>query len=974
MAALVVIVMILAQVWTEVLWYDQLGFLSVFTTEWLTRIGLFAGAAVVMAAIIWLNMWLAYRNRPVYAPATQQQISLDKFRETIDPLRKVLMIGLPIVIGLFAGVSAMSQWESFQLWLNQESFGVTDPQFGMDISFYAFTLPWLRFLVSFLMTTVVLAGLGAVLVHLTYGGLQFGEKTRGITPAARVQISVIAAILILLIGVNYWLDRYSMLLNQSEQLTGAMYTDVHAGIPAKEILAGISVLIAILFIVVAFKGNWKLPTAGVAVMVVAGLIMGWAYPAVIENFQVRPNAQTLEAEYISRNIDATKHAFGLDDVETTNYEAKTDAEPGALREDAETTTQIRLLDPTVVPPSFRQLQQNKQYYNFADTLSVDRYEIDGQSRDTVIGVRELDQSGMSDSQRTWVNSHIVYTHGYGVVAAYGNNTASEGRPAFYESGIPSTGDLGDYEPRIYFGQKSPDYSIVGAPADADPRELDYPDDDSATGQVNTTFTGDGGPDVGNWWNKLLYSIKFGSTDILFSDYVNSESQILYDRDPRVRVQKAAPYLTLDGRTYPAVVDGRVKWIIDGYTTSDGYPYSSLESLNEATVDSLTATSSTVRALAPKQANYIRNSVKATVDAYDGSVTLYAWDDEDPVLKTWSKIFPTTIESMSEISGDLMSHMRYPEDLFKVQRQLLTRYHVSDAGAFYSGQDFWRSPNDPTIKGETEQLQPPYYLTLQMPGQTEPKFSLMSTFIPGGNSQREILTGFLAVNAESGDKAGVRDPDYGKLRLLTLPRDATVPGPGQVQNNFNSNSTISSSLNLLERGNSTIIFGNQLTLPMGGGLLYVEPVYVQSSSGTAYPLLQKVLVAFGDKIGYADTLNEALDQVFGGDSGAEAGDAANDTGSGTAVDAGEEDPGDTGDGDAGDTGDSGGDTSGGATDDSGDSTGTPDAQLQKALQDAQQAMTDSDAALAEGDWAKYGEAQQRLKDAIARAVEADAARG
>ena len=360
--------------------------------------------------------------------------------------------------------------------------------------------------------------------------------------------------------------------------------------------------------------------------------------------------------------------------------------------------------------------------------------------------------------------------------------------------------------------------------------------------------------------------------------MTSDSQILYDRDPRDRVQKVAPYLTLDGRAYPAVVDERVVWIVDGYTTSDQYPYSEPKSLDDATTDSLTETSETIQALQPKTANYIRNSVKATVDAYDGSVTLYAWDAEDPILKAWDSVFPSTLEPMSSIKGSLMSHLRYPEDLFKVQRSLLARYHVTNAGQFFSGNDFWANPNDPTSSVAVPQ--PPYYLTLRMPDQDEASFSLMSSFIPTGNNARNVLTGYLAVDAEAGNEDGKPSADYGKMRLLELPRDSTVPGPGQVNNNFVADPDVSNELNILGRGDSQVVRGNLLTLPMGGGLLYVQPVYVQARSGTTFPLLQRVLVAFGDDIGFADTLDGALDQVFGGDSGADAGDAGTDPDAGT----------------------------------------------------------------------------------------------
>ncbi len=980
--ALVVLLLLLAQFWTEVLWFQQLDFANVLWTQWGARIALFVAGFLVMGGLVFLSFSLAYRSRPIYAPSTPEQATLDQYREAIEPLRKVVMVVAPALVGFFAGAAASSQWQTVLLALNSVPFGTTDPQWGIDLSFYVFTLPALRFVVSFLMAVVIIAGIAAVATHYLYGGLRIGGGSDAgprTTTAARVQLSVIAALLLVLIGANYWLDRYSILTSGGAKFDGASYADVHAVIPSKAILTVVALFVAALFVVTAVRGNWRLPAIGVGLMVVSAIAIGGIYPAVVQRFQVTPNAQDFEEEYIQRNIDATKAAYGIDNVETEQYNAKTEAEAGALREDADTTASIRLLDPEIVSPSFSQLQQNKQYYQFSSSLSVDRYTIDDESRDTVIAVRELNQDGLGADQRNWVNDHTVYTHGFGVVAAYGNQIGPDGRPAFYEGSIPSTGaftDAGGYEPRIYFSPEAPEYSIVGAPEDREPWELDYPVDD-AGGQVNNTFPTDevaAGPSVGSFVNKVLYALKFGSEQILFSDRVTNESQILYDRSPRDRVAKVAPFLTLDGRVYPAVVDGRVKWIVDGYTTSNAYPYSTSESLEDSTRDSLVAANS-VEALAPQQVNYIRNSVKATVDAYDGSVDLYAWDTEDPVLQAWTQVFPNAVQPLSEISGDLMSHLRYPEDLFKVQRTLLASYHVDDANEFFSGQDFWRSPEDPTASGDNKPLQPPYYLTLQMPSQEAPTFSLMSTYIPGGGSDRNILTGFLAVDAEPGSEAGVRSEDYGTLRLLELPRNATVPGPGQVQNNFNTDPTAADGLLALRRGDSTVINGNLLTLPVGGGLLYVQPVYVQSTEGTRFPLLRKVLVSFGDEIGFADTLDEALDQVFGGDSGANAGDAdggvetevPDQPADGESPDAGTTDPGTTDPG-----------TEAPATEepappaDGGTVDGGARAELDQALRQAQQAIEDGQAALAEGDFAAYGEAQDRLQQALESALAAEQA--
>ncbi len=965
-AIVIAALLLLAQFWTEVMWFGQLGFSRVIWTEWGMRAALFAAGFVVMAGAVFWSFTAAYRSRPVYAPSTPEQATLDQYREAVEPLRRVVMIAAPVLVGFFAGVAASAQWRAVLLAFNSEPFGETDPQFNMDIGFFVFTLPALRFSVGFLISVVVIAGIAGLITHYLYGGLRVGPAAAGgprITPAARIHLAIVGAVLLLLIAANYWLDRYSILTNAGDRFDGASYSDVHAVIPAKGILTVVAIFVAALFIVTAFRGDWRLPAIGVGLMVVSAIAIGGIYPAVVQRFQVNPNAQELEAEYIQRNIDATLSAFDIDDVEKEQYDATTQAEEGALRSDADTAASIRLLDPQVVSPSFRQLQQNKQYYNFNDSLSVDKYEIDGESRDTVIAVRELNLDGLGQDQRNWVNDHTVYTHGYGVVAAYGNQPGPDGRPAFFEGGIPSQGAItdmeGEYEPRIYFSPSTTTYSVVGAPEGTDAWELDYQADEADDGgQVNTTFTGDAGPSVGSFGSKLLFALKFGEEQLLFSDRVTSESQVLYDRDPQQRVHKVAPWLTLDNRVYPAVVDGRVKWIVDAYTTTDEYPYATSTPLDEAVADTLTTQQTGAAVELPEEVNYIRNSVKATVDAYDGSVDLYAWDTEDPILKAWTNVFPAAVKPMDEISGDLMSHLRYPEDLFKVQRTLLSQYHVTDSAEFFSGQDFWNNPTDPTSEATTAPLQPPYYLTLQMPGQDESTFSLTSTFIPGGNTDREVLTGFLAVDADAGTEAGKRSEDYGKLRLLELPRDTTVPGPGQVQNNFDSNPTISEQLNILQIGASTVRRGNQLTLPVGGGLLYVQPVYIQSTGGTQFPLLRKVLVAFGDDIGFADTLDEALDQVFGGDSGAQAGDA------GTAADEAPTAP---------PTDEPGTEPTQEPTGEpTGEPTDVPSTELDAALQDAREAMEDANAAQREGDWAAYGEAQDRLQQALEDAIAAEEA--
>jgi uncharacterized membrane protein (UPF0182 family) len=939
LVVLVIAFFVASGVYTDVLWYDQLGFLNVLTTGWIGSIVMFLIGFVAMAVPVYLSIEIAFRTRPVYAKLNAQ---LDRYQQVIEPLRRLATFGIPIVLGIFSGVSAASRWTVVAQWLNRTPFGVTDPQFGLDVGFYVFEVPFYRGVAAFASAIVLVSGLAALATTYLYGALRINGREVRFSKAARVQLAITAALYIALQAVSIWLDQYTTLTSPSQGYltTGAGYTEANATIPGRAILAGIAALVAVLFIITAIIGRWRLPVVGTALLLVSGLVVGSIYPFVVQRFQVDPSARTYESEFIQRNIDATRAAYGVDDVNEVSYAAETDVEAGALREDAETTANIRIIDPALVSSSFSQLQRFKQYYSFPEHLDVDRYDIDGTTQDTVLAVRELDQQGLGDSQ-TWYNNALVYTHGYGVVAAYGNTRTSDGQPEFLESDIPVEGALGEYEPRIYFGEESPQYSIVGAPQDSRAIELDYPSSsaDDASNST-TTFDGNGGPKLDNLFTQLAYAIKFSSEQILLSDAVTADSQILYDRSPVSRVQKVAPYLTIDSDPYPAIVDGRIQWIVDGYTTTASYPYSKVEQLSNAIADTYTPTPQ----FALDDINYIRNSVKATVDAYDGSVTLYAWDTEDPVLKTWQKIYPGTIEPQSEMSAELLSHVRYPADLFKVQRAILGSYHVTDPDSFYSSDDQWVTPNDPTRSSADAKLQPPYYLTMQVPGSDAPAFTLYSTYIPksSGTSSSKNLTGYLAVDSDAG-------PDYGKLTLLSLPKDETVPGPGQVQNSFNSDPAVANELNILQRGDTTVTRGNLLTVPVGGGLLYVQPVYVQSTGETSYPLLRKILVAFGDKVAFEDTLDEALNSLFEGESGADAGDGDTQPDDGTTTppaDGGTEEP---------------------APDDGGTNTA-----LEQALADAQQALADRQAAYANNDVVGAAEADERLQAAIEAAIAAGGA--
>ena len=933
LAVLAVLYGVGTALWTDRLWFQSVDFVSVFTRKLLTEAGLFIVFALVMAATITVNAVVAYRLRPRYRPMSAEQQSLDRYRDAIDPIRRWVVIGASILLALMAGGSAAGQWETFLLWRNGREFGETDHQFDVDLGFFAFDYPWWRYVLSFGFAVVVLGLITAAIAHYLYGGIRLQTPGEKVTSAAQAHLSVLIGLFVLLKAIAYWLDRYGLVLDDNRLFTGASYTDVNAMLPAKTILIFIAAFVAVLFFVNVWRRSWTLPGIGLGLMVLSAVLLGGLWPFLVQQFQVRPSEAGREEPYIERNIEATRTAYGVVDgnVEVVQYSATTEVEAGQLEEDAATVPGIRLLDPNVVPRTYQQLQQVRGFYSFPETLDVDRYDVEDATRDTVVAVREIDVAGIPEEQQNWINEHTQYTHGFGFVAAYGNTRNADGSPVWAEEDIPPVGVLGEYEPRIYFGENSPEYSIVGAPEDTRPVEFDIPEDpDSGGDQRNNTYEGNGGIPTGSFINRLLFATKFQDGNILLSDRVNSESKILYDRDPRTRVEHVAPWLTIDGNPYPAVVDGQIVWILDGYTTLNSYPYAQRVSLDEATRDSRTVRQAVV-AQPQDHINYARNSVKAVVDAYDGSVTLYAWDEDDPVLQSWRDAFPDTVEDRSEIPEDLMAHLRYPEDLFKIQRGLLASYHVTNPAVFYAGQQRWIVPNDPT--GE-QAFQPPYYQTIQLPESDSANFSLTTTYVP---QNRQNLAAFMAVNADA------RSDDYGQFTILQLRSDTQIDGPGQVANNFEADPEVAQELSLLRQGDAQTVSGNLLTLPVGGGLLYVQPVYVERASGdAAYPLLRRVLVSFGSRIGYADTLQGALDQIFQGESGADTGEEPGIEGPAEPP-AGEEPP------------------------PAGEEPAPPvEGDLAAALADAQQAFADAEAAQREGRWADYGEALERLEAALARA--------
>ncbi|NJP42401.1 UPF0182 family membrane protein [Actinacidiphila epipremni] len=905
--------------WTDLLWYRSVRYPSVFSTLTWTKADLFAGFGLLMALSVGGNMYLAHRLRPPLSAMSSEQQNLDRYRMGLAPYKPWVLLGVSGALGLIGGGAAAGQWRQWLLMLHSTPFHTKDPQFHKDVSFYTFQLPCYRFLVGYGFAVVVLSLLGSVAVHYLYGGLRLTSPGARVTSAATGHLAVLLGLFVSLKAVAYWLDRYKLAVRSSgyrtaDNWTGLRYVDANAYLPAKTILFFIAVICALLFFATLWRRDWSLPAIGFGLMVLSAILIGGLYPAIVQKFQVQPNEAAKEAPYVQKNIDATRAAYGLTGAKVTGYPGKPAAPPAAaakgvqagpqagagpaLRADAASSVGMGVLDPNVVSPAFQQLQGSGSY-QFPSTLDVDHYAGAGTDQDTVVGVRELNVNGIPKSN--WVDDHLKYTHGYGVVAAQGSAVDATGAPVFDGQGLPA-----GYQQRIYFGEETGQYSIVGGKTP----EADYADKDG------TTYDGKGGVSLRSPLTRAAYAISFGEPRILTSGAVGKDAKILYNRTPKERVAAVAPWLTIDGDPYPVVVGKKVLWVVDGYTTSDSYPYASRTALGSTTADSLTDGRRAVLT-DQNQVNYIRNSVKATVDAYDGTVTLYQWDTGDPVLKTWMKAFPHTVRPKADIPAGLLDHLRYPQDLFKVQRQILTSYHVTKAADFGDGDQVWKVPDDPATKGG--KAVPPYYMSLRMPDQPAKTFSLTTTFT---SDDREDMSAYMAVDADA------TSPDYGTIRLLRMPASPSVDGLKSVQSKIDSASRSDPEIARMKGSgtDSAVVYGNLLTVPLDGGLLYVEPVYVRGA-GDDYPLLGSVTALYNGRTSHAPTLSRALDDLLGRAGGA----AAPKSGaSGTAAPPG-----------------------------SGSS-------LEQALADAQKAMDDSDAAMKKGDRVAYGAAQRRLATALQEA--------
>ncbi|HEX3929740.1 MAG TPA: UPF0182 family protein [Nocardioides sp.] len=842
---------------TNELWFGSVHVHDVYGTILGAQILLFVVFGGLTAAAVAASLIVLVRQRPAQRRPDPARIWRRRFRRFEPYVRTWLIAVISLYLGVKTGSRASGRWQTYVLWRNAQPWGQRDPQFHRDISYYVEVLPFHRMVVAYLSSIVLTALVVTVVAGYLYGAWRFRPRGPGrrVTSAFKKQISVLLGLFLLLKAGAFWLMRYGLTTSNRGPVTGMSYTDTHAALPAFTVLVVVAVLCAALSFGNVRLDRLRFAALGVVVLYATSYVVGGVVPNLVYRFRESPSAATLDLTTISRNQSATLRAFGLDHQVTTQTVGGAGSS-AATAASAQAAAQIRLLDPNQLTPTFNVKQEQEAYYKFKSTLDIDHYPVHDQDQDVAIAVRELNLTGIS--RGTWVNRHLVYTHGYGVVAAP-TDTMDSGVPDFINGDIPPVNQIPVSQPRVYFGQNSPPYSIVGEPKGSSKSiEFDYPSTSGGAGP-RTTYDGDGGVPIGSRFTRFLYAVKLHDPNVFFSSDINSGSQLLTVRNPRARVAKVAPWLTLDGDVYPTVVGGQVDWVVDGYTTTSNYPDSQQVNLRNATTNSLTKTGSTV--VQPNTSvNYMQNSVKAVVNAYTGQVTLYEWNQAahpDPLLKTWEHAFPDLVKPQDQIPADLLPHLRYPQDLFNVQRLLLAHYHVTDPSDFYNGSAFWKVPTDPTFSGfkhssGSSPTMPSAFMSLSPTGDGSQVYSLSTPMVTLNYRQ---LAAFLSVDATPG-------PDYGKFTLLQFPTQAQVESPSQIQNDIESDSQVAHALTLQRGGNSKVVVGNLLTIPLDGKVLYVEPIYTQAQGGSSFPILRHVVAVYGNgQPAFQSTLTAALKEAI-----------------------------------------------------------------------------------------------------------------
>ncbi|MFL6102340.1 MAG: UPF0182 family protein [Actinomycetes bacterium] len=842
----------LAGFWLNLLWFREVGKTQVFWGVLGVEIGLGLLTGLGTAVIVGGNLLVAQRIAVPSRPLVVEESGAEQLRRALVPYLRAFRIAVVVMLGLLVGLHGASQWRTYMLWRNHVPFGDRDAQFGRDIGFYVFSLPFQRAVFGWLLFTLLVTTLLVVTEHWLLGGIQPAAKGNRVAPHVHAHLSLLLGGIVLLKAWGYRLDQFSLVFSPRGVVTGASYTDVHAQLPALRLLMVVAPVCALLFFLNLRSRDFTLPVAGTLLLVLSSVLIGGLVPAFVQRFQVTPQELQREEPYIQRNIDATRKAFALEGVQTSDFPAAEDLTPAAVRANAATVDNIRLWEADVLKTAIQNLQAIGQYYEFSD-VDVDRYRISGTARQVMISAREVDPRNLDASAQTWVNLYLTYTHGYGVVAAQVNQAETSGRPDFIVSGFDQqAAAIPVRQPRIYFGEPPPDtptYVVVGSRQP----EVDSPSV-SGQSQVLVRYDGRGGVQLSSPLRRLAAAVRFRDLNLLISSNLNSRSRILFNRDIRDRMEKAAPFLQWDADPYVAVVDGRIVYIRDGYTTTDNYPYSQRIRLDVAA----RRTDPHDRGVGG-EANYIRNSVKAVVDAYDGTTTLYAFDETDPLLRAWGKAFPGLFAPRSAMSADLQAHLRYPEDLFSIQTDRYASYHIGAARDFYSKQDFWALPEDRSgqltrgegslvVAGPKPRMRP-YYLLTKLPGEQDEQFVLVMPFTP---NNKQNMVAYMAARSDPAS--------YGRITLFSLPRARTVFGPTQVHAQILADPDVAKELTLFNQQGSTVILGNLLTVPIKDALLYVQPIFVQASQG-AIPELRRVPVFFNNQLGYTANLTDSINQVL-----------------------------------------------------------------------------------------------------------------
>jgi hypothetical protein len=827
----------LATTYTDLLWFRETGFTSVFWTQIRVKAALGAVFAAIFAALLLVNLYVVQKVTSPHRLFTLEDSVLERYRATLRPYVRAGVIAGAVVLGLFAGSGATSQWRSWLLYGHSAPFPATDPVFHKNLAFYVFRLPFLRFVFTWTFSTLIVITLITAVAHYLVGGIRFDQRGGRATPQVKVHISVLLGFLVLLKAWGYRLDQFGLLYSPRGTVTGASYTDVNAQLPALRLLVIMAILVGIIFFVNIRVRGWAIPVAGIGLLLLTSILAGGAYPALVQRLRVTPVERIREQPFIKRNIEFTRAAYGISDatVNVQGFPGDTSVTKAMIARNQPTIQNIRLWSPDVLAKAYVQLQRIRQYYEFAD-VDVDRYTIGGQERQVMLSAREMSQDSLQPGAKSWLNTHLVYTHGNGVVASRVDKVTPQGQPDFIVENVPPVATEGMPTPadaRIYFGEvQDTRYMIVRSGVD----ELDFPQ--GSTFQGNR-YEGKGGVQVSGALRRWAFAWRFRDANLLLSSAIKGDSRLLFRRGVQERIREVAPFLKLDHDPYIVATSGHLVWVQDAYTTTNMYPYSQRSDFG--TITGPFAVTGT--------ANYIRNSVKATVDAADGTITLYVMDPSDPIIRAWQKIFPGSFKPADAVPPELRAHFRYPEDLFRIQSVLYTNYHITDANDFYSKEDAWDLPIDPT---NTSQFLPAYYVLMKLPGEQKETYILFTQFTPNG---RKNLTAWLAAKS---------DPDgYGKLFAFTLPKQRNALGPEQVEAQIKQDPQVSQAQTLLgARGaGSEFVYGNMLTIPIEKSLLYVQPIYL-ASEGTQIPELKRVVVVAGGEVSLGATLADALAGLTG----------------------------------------------------------------------------------------------------------------